>query len=138
MERVSILTAPLWAAMSAATDRLVRGDAGSLQAFAVAVRRYAGPGLRLGLAAGTAATAFRGTATVLPDHRWLLVPHAADGAVMVVLLLAGLSAFSLTSGGLRGWPLVRPASEAGATNRTMTATAQCADRYDTGGQTGDG
>jgi hypothetical protein len=116
---------PLWAAVAAVSDRLVRGDAVSLAAVGTAVRRHAGRGLRLGIVAATAGTAFLGTVAILsvnPDQGWLLVPLAADGAVLVLLLLAGFTAFSLsTSGGLRGWVLVRAAPETVAANRMATA-----------------
>jgi uncharacterized membrane protein YesL len=111
---------PVWAAIAFTTDQMVRDEPVSLRAFAGALRRHAGRGIRLGAVAGTAATALLGTVASLavnPGQRWLVVPLAADGAVLVLLVLAGFTAFSLTtSGRLRGWALLRAALEAVGTN----------------------
>ncbi|MGH3488880.1 MAG: hypothetical protein ACRDP8_13330 [Actinopolymorphaceae bacterium] len=123
----AVTLGPLWAATVATTDRMVRDEPVSLQAFGSALRRHAGRGVRLGVVAGTAVTAFLGTVATLavnPGQRWLLVPLAADGAVMVLLGLVGLTAFTLTtSGGLRGWVLVRVALEAVTAHRMPVAGA---------------
>lgn len=121
----AVAVGPVWAGAVASADRMVRGDAVPLRVLATDLRAYAGRGLRLGLVAGAAGTATTGALAVLdadPRQRWLLIPLVADVSVLVLLLVAGFSAFSLTTtGGLRGWTLLRASLELAAAHRAATA-----------------
>jgi len=118
---------PVWAVTIAMTDQMVRGQSLSWSSHRAVLWRHAMRGVRLGVVAAIASTAFLGTAALLavnPGARWLLVPLTVDGCVAVILGLAGISAFTLTTtGGLRGWILLRASLEAlGANPLPATGT----------------
>jgi uncharacterized membrane protein YesL len=121
----ALTVVPAWAGVVAATDRLVAGDAVSWRTCAELLRRHARCGVALGSVAALVATAALGTLALIaanPGQLWLLLPLSADGIVAVLLVLAGLSVFSLaTTAGLRGWTLVRSALELAGTHRMATA-----------------
>ena len=119
------LVGPVWAGTVATTDRIVRGDAPSVRMFVTELRRYARRGLALAVVAAVVATAAVATSATFaanPRERWLLVPYFVDLSVLTLLLVAGLSAFSLaTSAGLRGWTLVRASLEVAAAHKLAAA-----------------
>jgi uncharacterized membrane protein YesL len=116
---------PVWTAVVAATDRMALGDAVSLRTWARLFCRHALRGLAIGLVVAAALTATLGALAAraaLPDVGWLALPLVVDGSVLVLLAVAGLSAFTLaTTGGLRGWTLVRAALELASTHKLATA-----------------
>ncbi len=122
---VGVTVIPVWTAVVAATDRMAAGDAVSLRTWAELFCRHAVRGLAIGLVVAAALTATLGALAVraaLPDLGWLVVPLVVDGSVCVLLAVAGLSAFSLaTTGGLRGWTLLRASLELASTHKLATA-----------------
>jgi uncharacterized membrane protein YesL len=115
---------PLWAGTVASTDRMIRDEAVSLRTFAKKVRSHAARGVRVSLIPAIVITAILGTLAILetrPDARWLFIPLFVDASVLILVLLAGFSAFSLvTTGGLKGWTLWRTSFQVVAANPMTT------------------
>ncbi len=100
---------PIWTAVSAVANRLVRDESVSWRDFICAISQYWRTAIAVSLVPAAIATIFLATWLMLraiPSTSWLYVPLFVDGCVGTFIFLASLSAFALvTSRPLHGWRL---------------------------------
>jgi uncharacterized membrane protein YesL len=100
---------PVWMATSAVAQSLVTGESVTWRSWFKALKVHWRAAVSLSAVPALVATIFIGTWQILvadPHLTWLYLPLFVDGCVATFVLLACLSAFSLTvSRGLRGWTL---------------------------------
>jgi uncharacterized membrane protein YesL len=100
---------PAWAVTSALANRLVRGETATWRDLLPMGKRHWRAAVGISLVPALVCTLLLGTWSILatnPRMTWLYVPFFVDGCATTLVLLASLSAFSLSvTRGLRGLKL---------------------------------
>lgn len=99
----ALVVAPVWAAVIATTDAVVREDRGGVAVLLRNLRKHALGGVGVGAAPGLVIAVGLVNWQLYGGRLVLLVPWAVSGCASVLLLLASCYAFSLrVTAGLRG------------------------------------